>query len=393
MAENLFPWLSEVDLAAQYLTSLTLSTAAQVAMIIRAEELWAYAGELSQPAIQELLKAVIRHWADGGGKDFAQFVALESTGNEYLLYATRLEESMLLVLAFDVEVPFSKIRSQANRLASALKAPPGSSSLEHDDLESEANQTHIRLEPLFPLHDVPPPTPSLVAKSDRDIYTNPQQHNRVDTYRLQKDNGLLEIATSGRSEVPEDDSSREHIHQSAIPVDIPDDSTPTGIIAKFVSKNEDPSGEKVSALIKDMDLQLPKSEVVIPQFNISYAFLLVPRLPSHHLTGELALALEGDMRQLAIAFGWKVQNLMIDSEYFQWIARVLPNTSPSRLVRLIREHSSKRLFSRFPHLERDNPSGDFWAPGYLVMSSNQPLPAHIVNSFVQQIRFNQGAAG
>src|SRR3972149_317465 len=110
MAENLFPWLSDVDRAAQYLASLSLSTAAQAAMLIRAERLWAYAGELPQPAIQELLKAVVRKDAGEGGKDFAQFVALASTGSEYLLYATRLEESMLLALAFDVQVPFSKIR-------------------------------------------------------------------------------------------------------------------------------------------------------------------------------------------------------------------------------------------------------------------------------------------
>jgi len=361
MGENFFPWLSDNDRAAQYLTSLTLSSAAQAAMIIRSWQLWAYAGELSQPAAHELLEAVLRNSAGKGDKEaapgeelatgkelapckeFAQFAALSSTGREYLLYATRLSEDMLLALAYDVEIPFSKIRTQARRLASALKAPPGTLSLEAEELSQADSSFQSQLAPLFPLEDIPPPTPTEVTR-----------HN----------------------ESPLEGSPWQNEPQTSAALE---ENLRSGMGLAF--------GEE-----EDLKSPEPEYEAATPQFNIAYAFVLLPRLPAHHLAGELAIALEADMQQLAMAFGWRLERLLIRPDHVQWIARVPPNTSPSRLVRLIRKHSSQRLFSRFPHLERENPSGDFWAPGYLVMSGNQPLPAQVVISFVKQTRFQQGAS-
>jgi len=385
MAENLFPWLSDVDRAAQYLASLSLSTAAQAAMLIRAERLWAYAGELPQPAIQELLKAVVRKDAGEGGKDFAQFVALASTGSEYLLYATRLEEGMLLALAFDVQVPFSKIRAQASRLAKALKAPPGTVSLDQDEMLQEEDQPQIELKPLFPPEELPPPTPTLVARAGKDVEGASRRQGDVELDPSLNEDDLPGLSIAARFGMQEEDTPREFKD--------PFTASPGGELPANFTALEDylpPVGRASYGRVGD--LELPKYKAVLPQLDIGYTFLLVPRMPAHRLRGELALALEEDMRQLSMAFGWRLERLVIQMDTLQWIARVLPNTSPSRLVRLIRKHSSKRLYSRFPQLESDNPSGDFWAPGYLVMSSARLLPDQIVKSFVQQIRLHQGAS-
>ena len=48
------PWLRDVSKAAQHLTRLTLESSAQAALITRDKELWAYAGQLSQNAANEL---------------------------------------------------------------------------------------------------------------------------------------------------------------------------------------------------------------------------------------------------------------------------------------------------------------------------------------------------
>jgi len=397
MAEYLFPWLSDVDRAAQYLASLSLSTAAQAAMLIRAERLWAYAGELSQPAIEELLKAVLRKNPAAGekdiaqgldiaqGKDFAQFVALESSGSEYLLYSTRLDEGMLLALAFDIEVPFSKIRLQANRLANALKAPPGTVSLDQDDLQQDEDRSQLGLQPLFPLEELPPPTPALASRprNGEEGYTNWQHETESDPSRSEDDlPGSMKVGGFGARE---QETSWGFHYPSAVP-------SGRDLSSNFTALEEGPLPEERQPLDGETNLGLPKYKAVQPQLDIGYTFLLVPRMPAHRLLGELAIALEEDMRQLSMAFGWRLERMVIQTETLQWGARVTPSTSPSRLVRLIRKHTSQRLFARFPQLERDNPSGDFWAPGYLVMSSTRPLPAQVVKSFVQQTRLNQGAS-
>src|SRR5512142_1832535 len=112
-------WLSDVNKAAQHLTRLTLESSSQAALITREGELWAYAGQLSQQAAQEVAKVLARNW-DAGKGDLLRFARLESTRAEHMLYATQLPDGMLLAMVFDAETPFSTIRSQASQLATSL---------------------------------------------------------------------------------------------------------------------------------------------------------------------------------------------------------------------------------------------------------------------------------
>src|SRR5215216_2358502 len=123
-SNSALPWLQDVSRAAQHLTRLTLESSAQAALITRGDNLWAYAGQLSQGAAKELAVAVTRHWDGQKGSDLLRFVRLEATKAEHMLYATRLAEDVVLALVFDAETPFSTIRSQAGQLAQSLSIPP-----------------------------------------------------------------------------------------------------------------------------------------------------------------------------------------------------------------------------------------------------------------------------
>ena len=79
------PWLHDVSKAAQHLTRLTLESSAQAALITRDKGLWAYAGQLSQNAANELAGTVSRHWDSQKGNDLLRFVRLESTKAEHML--------------------------------------------------------------------------------------------------------------------------------------------------------------------------------------------------------------------------------------------------------------------------------------------------------------------
>ena len=113
-------WLTDVSKAAQHLTRLTLESASQAALITRNNEVWAYAGQLSQETAREIVHVLSRTWDGGKGSDLLRFVRLESTKADHMLYATELSEGMLLALVFDAETPFSTIRSQASQLSTSL---------------------------------------------------------------------------------------------------------------------------------------------------------------------------------------------------------------------------------------------------------------------------------
>jgi REP element-mobilizing transposase RayT len=125
-------------------------------------------------------------------------------------------------------------------------------------------------------------------------------------------------------------------------------------------------------------------------YHLTYACLLVPRFASHYLTGDVSDRLSEWLPNICVAFGWRLEFLAVRPEYLQWVVNVQPNTSPGYVMRVMREQTSEKVFHAFPRKAKENPSGDFWAPGYLIMGGSQPHPPQLVRDYIRQIRERQG---
>jgi REP element-mobilizing transposase RayT len=125
-------------------------------------------------------------------------------------------------------------------------------------------------------------------------------------------------------------------------------------------------------------------------YNLTYACLLIPRFTQHLLTGDLADRLSEWVLQICVAFGWRLEHISLRPDYLLWIVNVPPATSPGYLMRILRQHTSEKIFAEFPRFKKENPSGDFWAPGYLIMGGTQSPPAQLIKEFIQQTRQRQG---
>jgi REP element-mobilizing transposase RayT len=116
----------------------------------------------------------------------------------------------------------------------------------------------------------------------------------------------------------------------------------------------------------------------------------VPRFSSHYITGDMADQVGEWLPNICIAFGWRLEYLSVRPEYLQWVVNVQPNTSPGYLMRIMRQQISEKIFTEFPRMKKENPSGDFWAPGYLIMGGTQPHPQQLVRDYIRQTRQRQG---
>ncbi len=125
-------------------------------------------------------------------------------------------------------------------------------------------------------------------------------------------------------------------------------------------------------------------------YDLSFACLLVPRFSTHRLVGDLSSKLSDWMPNICIAFGWRLEHLAVRPNYLQWVVNVPPSTSPGYLMRIMRKQTSDRIFADFPQQKQENPSGDFWAPGYLIMGGSQPHPASLVEDYIKRTRDRQG---
>jgi REP element-mobilizing transposase RayT len=427
------PWLSDENKAAQHLTRLTLSSSAQAALITRKNNLWAYAGGLSQDAAKELAQAVTRHW---GGGDLLRFIRLESTRAEHMLYATLLAEDVVLAFVFDSETPFSTIRNQASQLVSDLdkfEAPKFSPPTQRIMEEQPSHEEYASEENIPPitniLTDIPAPNPSSKHEAaaprkkpkfdpDETRVSDPLSNASVFERETSPSARLTPVAKREPAGRPASLQVRHQPVQTVLDdVEVtapsrpqPRTSTPIAPPASKISEvevtRENPVKERRAATpvappINSTDVtregpttqaarKLSVEPVSAGMYHLTYACLLVPRFVSHYITGDLSERMGEWLPNICIAFGWRLEYLSVRPEYLQWVVNVQPNTSPGYLMRIVRQQTSEKIFAEFPRLKKDNPSADFWAPGYLIMGGTQPHPQQLVNDYIRQTRQRQG---
>ncbi len=412
------PWLSDPNRAAQHLTRLTLESSAQAALITRKSDLWAYAGSLSQGAAKEVAQTITRNWDGQKGFDLLRFIRLESTKAEHMLYATRLAADTVLALVFDAETPFSTIRAQASQLVTNLdnetaepQKPSQPFNVEKQVAEVNEDDGDTPNIPLISdiLNNVPTPNPEPATTRDFNLPRKKETQESFDPNQTRISESLSNASVFKRDPSPA-------VHYGSIPVlnkkpasSIPevqvqpqnqavlnevDVTAPSRIQQRPETPVVKPAPGEQEVTRESPTTEAARKLVVEPTtaglYHLTYACLLVPRFSAHYLTGDLADQLGEWLPNICIAFGWRLEFLSVRPEYLQWVVNVQPNTSPGYLMRIMRQQTSEKIFTDFTRLKRENPSGDFWAPGYLIMGGTQPHPQQLVRDYIRQTRQRQG---
>ena len=134
-----------------------------------------------------------------------------------------------------------------------------------------------------------------------------------------------------------------------------------------------------------------QAESTAQEFSaLSFVSLLIPRFSDHFLIGDVTDALEEWMKQICISYSWRLDAIAVRPGYLQWVMRVPLNANPSQFMRIVRQHTSRKIFDDFPRFKRQNMSGQFWAPGNFVVGGNQLQTLETINTFILQTRRSQG---
>ncbi len=330
-------WLNDVSRAAQYLTGLTLESSAAAALLMRGQQLIAYAGQFDKERAEELSRIVADHWIkDGSGAQAAQarFIRL-SSGADYLVYSTLAAAEVVLSMAFQAETPLSMIRKQAKRATEVLfKSGAAEDAPPLVDTVQEPTQAGgpPAISPI-PAWAVPPPAEPERAAADwstadstKSIASRFAAAPTPDAFTLQA--------------VPFPDVRR----------------TPHGLYA------------------------------------LSYTFLFIPKLQHIQLTGDLKERLDEWTRRLAAAHDWRVETLTLEPTHVEASLDCSPSESPENVIRVIIERTSEKILAEFPRLAEEHARrpGSFWAASYYVVVPGRKLSADEIARFVEYQRKEQG---
>jgi REP element-mobilizing transposase RayT/DNA-binding response OmpR family regulator len=384
------PWLKDATKAAQHLTRLTLESSAQAALITLRNDLWAYAGGLSQDAAKEVAQAVTRNWDGQKGSDLLRFIRLESTKAEHMLYATRLTSETVLAFVFDAETPFSTIRAQAGQLVNDF----GEQEKSVDTLDDE----DVDIPPISNiLSDIPSPNPASSATPNLPPQSQPFDPNLTRVAEPLSNASVFSRESSPAqrlNQVVETEQAKSPQRSAQTAFDDVEVTAPSRKKQRAETPVAKPAPGETDVTRESSTTEAAKKLVVEPTtaslYNLTYACLLVPRFSAHYITGDLSEQLSEWIPNICIAFGWRLEFLAVRPEYLQWVVNVQPNASPGYLMRIMRQQTSEKIFHEFPRLKKENPSGDFWAPGYLIMGGSQPHPPQLVRDYIRQTRQRQG---
>jgi len=374
-------WLQDVNRAAQHLTPLSLEANAQAALIIRNSQIWAYAGQLPQSAAKELANFVGHYWATGDGNDLARFIRLETTASEYMLYATSLGSGFVLALSFETEMPFSEMRAQTGKLARRLTSTsteiPTRTAADPDPPEQPwpGEIDDYSPDDWVPEGNLPTDEAEEDLSTDKAIIARQQAmfEDLLATLDIPDPDGAKTSQTVQENLQVEVQSSRHETTKKSRETASITQETKTTLGTEPLTQT-------------DVHLE-PESHAV---HDLAYACLLIPRLPEHHLTGVLTGLLNVEIMRLCLAFGWRLDHLAIRPQYLHWVVSVEPHVPAAKVIRKIRGQTSTLLFEEFPRLAKENPSGDFWAPGFMVVHGRRSLAGTLIKEYIQQTRNRQG---
>ncbi|MBG7610071.1 MAG: hypothetical protein IZT55_04310, partial [Anaerolineae bacterium] len=365
--------------------------------------------QLPQPefAAEELTRAV-GHFGTENNGDLTRFIRLETTSSDYMLYTTCLGGDYMLALAFEPHVSFMEMRTQVWELAQKLSSSPQTLLKPVEELPQLGDVTlpPQETEPLSS-KSIPPSNDELLAismdwRSEQDIAgdrmglledllsarDNPNENGDPDSQSLSTVvpnlvEGEKKPDWTSDESMPDDDLGILHQPAEEPPID---SLMATDPIQGETTAHAPQIGEDQSIELNFEDLE-PESASMV---NIRYSCVLIPRMPEHHLVGELAEYLSEWVNELSVVYGWRLDHLSVRPNYLYWRAVSPPDYPPASMVSDMKTRISERIFGKFLLIKSDNPSGKFFADGHLIVNGRDKLSQQLMQDFINATRFRQG---
>lgn len=411
--------IQDREVAGFILTSFLRESSAHSALILTNGELHLSQGYLNVSEVQEIVNLIKTDWNVEMHTDLARFVKLQSSGGKYLVYVREHQPDVLLALVEDIRSPISEARQQAIHLQQMLNEQVKSFELiPEDELRSTSQNDpneEYDAEVLYTDHEEDFETSEIKEEleSESDGHVEVEYENlsfsedELSPQEKLQEEKLKEMLAVMPS--PNPDLSAEVVEETPLEEAVADwqpfFEDDAAVQAEQVSVSTDvPAGETTTQTVPVEDgfpgaIPVAKpltQEAYRPEpatsimADLAYTFVLLPRIPVHFLDSETQRKLSVWIPDLCLAFGWKLSRLQIQPEYLLWSTQMTPGVSPASVIRVIRQRTSSLLFEFRGYYRSQNPSGDFWAPGYMVLSGAQLPDDAVISEFILQTRQQQG---
>jgi len=439
-------WLSDAGQAQEALTRAALPTAARAVALIRNDRLWALTIPGDSALSRNQLAPLISTASDVHSRgSLTRFFRPPGQKEDFVAYVTPVSRELALIALFGRETPLGGARRTGESLVHSLRhpheAPPVESVIELPPprpvtLEPPPSKS-VTLEPPPPQPvspgPLPPKTVSIELPPPRSVSPPPE------VVLAPAPSANEEPLPSAAVRLPDDwvpgvpdpggrPSWVDRVLDSVSPPPPPEVPVPPGWPEDWVPLH--PALPGVEALLEErgptpepaaesqkgpdneatveahampsdwvpeapmeagrmpfLDARLPVEAAPAP-VRLPLFTLLVPRLPEHRLTGELAERLQAWTARLCLAWDWTAERIDVQPDRFEVTLILPPDEAPAHALQELRDGLSERVFRSFPELALDLPSRRFWASPSLLRAGAPP-PKSEIDAFLRGTRLAQ----
>lgn len=363
-------WLLNQERATDYLARLIAMSSAIASVLTLGNRLWAAVGSLTPAQFDELTLLVGGTSASSPGRGaLARFVRLTGGSAHLQLYSTEVIGDMLLSMVFPANVPFGQVRLLARDVASALAGvDPG------DKAPAPEPEPPLVIE--APPEDHGLATPQIILPRD----WLPQEPTEL---KILPFLAALEPASTGEAAATAGGNGR---HQPPPePMELPRDWLPRGALPIAHLPFLVPPEAEVP---QPPPISYDAPSDVDDGLWIAYTIVLLPRLPDHHLVGDLAQELKKWTKRFCLAWDWRMDRLDLKAGSLGVTLSLPPEVAPASAMRLLADTLSGQIGRAFPEIAADIPSGQFWSRNYLLVAG--PLTAERLAGYIRRARRARG---
>lgn len=125
------------------------------------------------------------------------------------------------------------------------------------------------------------------------------------------------------------------------------------------------------------------------KYDLRYHFVFCPKYRKRVLSGKIAKTIEGMIRFCCQVNQWEIYELAVQQDHIHLFMSSPPKFSPSRVMKLVKGGTARKIKQKFPELHEIYWGAGFWADGYLVKSVGEMTDKVVSNYVKNQSNINK----
>ena len=280
------------------------------------------------------------------------------SSGRYILHGMVLVVGVILAILYDESIPVKIARNQTLYIVTKITQP-----------QLEKNSKLALPERFIQKEDEPVPAITMASVEDKPNRTVKLQVHMARKFKRASAMDIEQTQLNPLTSKPKDEE-KVNYYQMDEGTDYKDPG--------LKSSNEPAKGDAGIRRITE-STNLPDMSV---EKKIHYSCALIPRIKSTPIVNDLAGILNDEIPNIFLAYGWKLEKLLISRDYMEWTAYLPANISLSDHIQIVRQMSSKIVLNNFTRFSRDGLITDFWAPGYMLEAGSEPIPLADIQKFI-----------